>query len=41
MDVYKCGYKYCKNGGKVKKEDSILIGTKHYCKECLKEKDGK
>lgn len=32
---YVCGYKYCLNNGeKVSSEESVLIGNRHYHKDC-------
>lgn len=40
-DIYKCAYKYCKLGGMVKLEESIIENKKHYHKECLQDKQNR
>lgn len=37
----KCGYKYCKNGGVVSKEEGIKDGKRYYCKDCFNKKNTK
>lgn len=38
VNIIKCRYKYCHNGGNVDKEDSIKEGSAYFCKSCFKEK---
>lgn len=35
----KCGYKYCKLGGEVAKEDAVKVGGRYWHKECSHERD--
>lgn len=34
----KCGYKYCKHGGEVSREDGIMEGARYFHADCLREK---
>ena len=41
LKTVKCNYKQCKYGGRVRKSNSVKVGSLYYHKECRQEIEGK